>query len=55
MAMTAAAVHLAVLINKEKISETKISNASNISSVTIRGRVKEIKEKIGGEIDGENM
>ena len=55
MAMTAAAVHLAVLINKEKISQTKISNASNISSVTIRDRVKEIKEKIGGEINGENM
>lgn len=52
MAMTAAAIHLAVLINKEKISQTKISSASGISSVTIRDRVKEIKEKMGSEING---
>ncbi|MGH1521837.1 MAG: transcription initiation factor IIB [Nitrosopumilus sp.] len=52
MAMTAAAIYLAVLINKEKVSQTKISSASGISSVTIRDRVKEIKEKIGGEING---
>ena len=52
MAMAAASIHLASIINKEKVSQLKISKASGISSVTIRDRAKEIKEKIGGEING---
>lgn len=52
MAMAAAAVHLACSINKEKVSQLKISKASGISAVTIRDRTKEIKKSAGGEIIG---
>ena len=52
MAMAAAAIYLATKINNEKASQTKISEVSGISSVTIRDRVKEIKKKVGGEISG---
>ncbi|MCA9828021.1 MAG: transcription factor TFIIB [Nitrosopumilus sp.] len=52
MAMAAAAVNLAATINHEKTSQVKISEASGISTVTIRDRTKEIREKIGGEIIG---
>lgn len=52
MAMAAAAINLAVVMNHEKVSQVKISEASGISAVTIRGRAKEIKEKVGGEING---
>ncbi|HSG83115.1 MAG: transcription initiation factor IIB family protein [Nitrosopumilus sp.] len=52
MAMAAAAINLASVINKEKISQLKISAASGISAVTIRDRTKEIREKVGGEING---
>jgi transcription initiation factor TFIIB len=52
MAMAAAAVHLASIINAEKVSQLKISEISQISAVTIRDRTKEIREKIGGEIIG---
>ena len=52
MAMAAASIHLASIINKEKVPQLKISEASGISAVTIRDRAKEIKEKIGGEING---
>lgn len=52
MAMAAAAVNLAAIINHEKVSQVKISEASGISTVTIRDRAKEIKEKVGGEISG---
>ena len=52
MAMAAAAVHLACSINKEKVSQLKISRASGISAVTIRDRTKEIKKSVGGEIIG---
>lgn len=52
MAMAAAAINLAVAIKDEKVSQVKISEASGISTVTIRDRTKEIKEKIGGEING---
>ena len=55
MAMAAAAINLAVAINHVKVSQVKISEASGISSVTIRDRTKEIKEKVGGEINGQNM
>ena len=43
MSMAAAAVYLAVRDNHEKVSQTKIAQASGISAVTIRNRVKEIK------------
>ncbi|MDH5666155.1 MAG: transcription factor TFIIB [Nitrosopumilus sp.] len=52
MAMAAAAVNLASVMNHEKVTQLKISEASAISAVTIRDRTKEIKEKIGGEING---
>ena len=52
MAMAAAAIHLASIINSEKVSQLKISEISQISAVTIRDRTKEIKKKIGGEIIG---
>lgn len=52
MAMAASAINLASLINNEKITQLKISKASGISAVTIRDRTKEIREKIGGEING---
>ena len=52
MAMAAASIYLASFINKEKVSQLKIASASGISAVTIRDRSKEIKEKIGGEING---
>ena len=50
VAIAAAAVNLAVLKNKEKVSQLKISKVSGISAVTIRDRVKEINERLGGEI-----
>jgi transcription initiation factor TFIIB len=52
MAMAAAAVNLASVINHEKVTQLKISEASGISAVTIRDRTKENKESIGGEIIG---
>jgi transcription initiation factor TFIIB len=52
MAMTAAAINLASIMNNEKITQLKISEASGISAVTIRERSKEIKEKTGDEISG---
>lgn len=52
MAMAAAAINLAAMMNNERITQLKISEASGISAVTIRDRTKEIKEKIGGEING---
>ncbi|MDH3277002.1 MAG: transcription factor TFIIB [Nitrosopumilus sp.] len=50
MSIAAAAVYIAVQKNNEKISQTKIANASGITSVTIRDRTKEIKKELGGEI-----
>jgi transcription initiation factor TFIIB len=52
MAMAAAAVNLASVMNHEKVTQLKISAASGISAVTIRDRTKEIKQKLGGEING---
>jgi len=52
MSMAAAAINLAAIMNNEKTTQIKISNVSGISAVTIRNRTKEIKEKIGGEING---
>jgi transcription initiation factor TFIIB len=52
MAMTAAAINLASIMNNEKVTQLKISEASGISAVTIRERSKEIKEKTGDEISG---
>ena len=50
--MAAADINLAVTTNHEKVSLVKISEASGISTVTIRDRTKEIKQKVGGEISG---
>ena len=50
MSIAAAAVRLAVVKNKEKVSQGKISEASGISTVTIRHRAKETKKGLGGEI-----
>ena len=52
MAMAAAAVYLASVKNRQKISQLKISRVSGISAVTVRDRAKEMIEVIGGEIDG---
>ena len=52
MAMAAAAVHLASILNSEKISQLKISKVSQISAVTIRDRAKEIRKEIGGDMIG---
>lgn len=49
MAM-AAAIHISIANNQEKISQLRIAEVSGISAVTIRDRAKEIKEKLGGEI-----
>jgi transcription initiation factor TFIIB len=50
LSIAAAAVRLAVMKNDEKVSQRKISEASGISTVTIRERAKEIKNGLGGEI-----
>ena len=52
MAMAAAAVHLALSINTERVSQLKISKISGISAVTIRERRKEIVNKVGDVIIG---
>ncbi|HEY5735976.1 MAG TPA: transcription factor TFIIB [Nitrosopumilus sp.] len=52
MAMVAAVINLASLMNKEKVTQLKIAEVSGISAVTIRNRTNEIREKLGGEIDG---
>lgn len=55
MAMVAAAINLASLMNKEKVTQLKIAKVSGISAVTIRNITNEIKEKVGGEINGKNL
>ena len=52
MSMAAAAINLASVMNNEKVTQMKISEASGISAVTIRSRSKEIEENIGDEING---
>ena len=44
IAMAASVVYLAAIINNEKISQTKVSKAADISSVTIRNLCKKLKE-----------
>ena len=44
VAMAASVVYLAAIINNEKISQTKVSKAADISSVTIRNLCKKLKE-----------
>ena len=46
MAMAAAALYLSAQLNQEKMSQSKIANASRISTVTIRNRVKELEKAI---------
>ena len=50
MSMAVAAVYLAVKDNHEKVSQTRLAEASGISAVTIRERAKEIKKRSGGEV-----
>ncbi len=52
MSMAAAAINLASVMNNQKVTQMKISEASGISAVTIRSRSKEIEENIGDEING---
>jgi len=52
MSMAAAAINIASVMNNEKVTQMKISEASGISAVTIRSRSKEIEKNIGGEING---
>ncbi len=52
MSMAAAAINIASVMNNEKVTQMKISEASGISAVTIRSRSKEIEENIGDEING---
>ena len=44
VAMAATVVYLAAVINGEKVSQTQISNAADISSVTIRNLCKKLKD-----------
>lgn len=50
LSIASSAVRLAVMKNDEKVSLRKISEASGISTVTIRERANEIKNGLGGEI-----
>ena len=42
--MAATVVYLAAIFNEEKVSQTQISKAAGISSVTIRNLCKKLKE-----------
>jgi len=44
MAMAATVVYLATILNGEKVSQTQISKAADISSVTIRNLCKKLKD-----------
>ena len=44
VAMAATVVYLAAIVNNEKISQTQVSKAADISSVTIRNLCKKLKE-----------
>ena len=44
IAMAATVVYLATILNSEKISQTQVSKAANISSVTIRNLCKKLKD-----------
>ncbi len=52
VAMAAAAIHLASIINAENISQVKIADVSGISAVTIRDRTREIRQVVGDDLDG---
>ena len=52
VAMAATVVYLAAIFNEEKVSQTQISKAADISSVTIRNLCKKLKEaKIASFVD----
>ena len=44
VAMAATVVYLAAITNGEKVSQTQVSKAANISSVTIRNLCKKLKD-----------
>lgn len=55
LSLAAAAMHLAALNNREKVSQLKISEASRISAVTIRDRARELKKMMEVKKNGKNM
>lgn len=44
--LAAAALYIASQINKEKLTQTEISKAANVTEVTIRNRKKELRKKL---------
>jgi len=42
--MAATVVYLAAILNAEKVSQTQVSKAADISSVTIRNLCKKLKD-----------
>jgi transcription initiation factor TFIIB len=44
VAMAATVVYLAAILNGEKVSQTQVSKAADISSVTIRNLSKKLKD-----------
>ena len=44
VALAATVVYLAAISNSEKVSQTQVSKAANISSVTIRNLCKKLKD-----------
>ena len=52
VAMAAAAIHLAALINSENVSQIRVADVSGISAVTIRDRTREIQSVIGDDLIG---
>jgi len=49
MELAAAALYLSCITNGENISQRKISKASNVTEVTIRNRVKNLKLELNIE------
>ena len=45
VAMAATVVYMATIVNNEKISQTRVSKAAAISSVTIRNLCKKLKDE----------
>jgi transcription initiation factor TFIIB len=46
MGISAAALHIASRLRKEKVTQTDIASAANISEVTLRNREKELLKKL---------
>ncbi len=48
--MTAAAIYIACVLNKEKMAQKEIADEAQVTEVTLRNRYKELKEKLLFEI-----